>query len=418
MREPQEYPSDGTPLITAAQLGKLRLARLLVEGGAQVNERNQKGETPLLAACKALRGHQGSAGGALRLLQYLLENGADPNAQDKAGRTALMYACMEKAGPAVAAALIGAGADPSMEDYAGASALVYAVNAREQETLQTLLDACRRRGRDIIIIATDLSADGDSRTRRYLNVPPSPDTSPVACMSPSEIELRAGGSPGSEAEGGEHLRLQGRGRGKRAGPRRAGTGTGRDAHPTATGCAPSPGWPFTTWRTCAAPTRRDSGRRPGPGPSQTDPGWAKRGRTSRKALSPSEGPLPHLSRRNTLPCLQDAPLLQLPCLNPDHCGSDPHLQPPLSGWSPAPADGKRKGSQLRTSFLPPLPSGSAAPPGCPAAPAAGEMPPRPPRAMPRLGSRWGRRLQRRHSIQLDQIEPAGQMGSSEEILIL
>uniref|UniRef100_A0A8C9T1A0 Ankyrin repeat domain-containing protein 34A-like n=1 Tax=Scleropages formosus TaxID=113540 RepID=A0A8C9T1A0_SCLFO len=185
-----------SPLIGAAHLGKFRLVRLLVEGGAQINERNQRGETPLLAACKALGGQQGG-GPSLRLLQYLLENQADPNSQDKAGRTALMYACMGRAGPEVAAALIAAGADPSLEDYGGASSLVYAINARDQDTLQVLLDACRQKGRDIIIIATELTAGGGSVTRRYLNVPPSPHSSPVHLPFP---RTRIPREPGSRSK--------------------------------------------------------------------------------------------------------------------------------------------------------------------------------------------------------------------------
>lgn len=65
--------SDGSPLIGAASSGKLRLVRLLVEGGAQVNSRSPAGETPLLAACKALRGQPASPG-TMRLLTFLLHN--------------------------------------------------------------------------------------------------------------------------------------------------------------------------------------------------------------------------------------------------------------------------------------------------------------------------------------------------------
>lgn len=199
MAERQEYLEDGSPLIKAAESGKMRLVRLLVEGGAQVNERNQRGETPLLATCRALRADQSGNATSLRLIRFLLQHHADPNAQDKSGRTPLMYACMERAGAEVAAALISAGADPSMEDYAGGSALVYSINAHDQDTIRVLLDACRAKGRDIIIISTDLSAGGATVSQRYLNVPPSPDTSPVACMSPSDIELKTG-SPNSETE--------------------------------------------------------------------------------------------------------------------------------------------------------------------------------------------------------------------------
>lgn len=200
MAERQDYLEDGSPLIKAAEMGKMRLVRLLVEGGAQVNERNQRGETPLLATCRALRSDQSGNATSLRLILFLLRHHADPNAQDKFGRTPLMYACMERAGAEVAAALISAGADPSMEDYAGGSALVYSINARDQDTVRVLLDACRAKGRDIIIISTDLSTGGATVSQHYLNVPPSPDTSPVACMSPSDIELKTG-SPNSETEG-------------------------------------------------------------------------------------------------------------------------------------------------------------------------------------------------------------------------
>ncbi|KAK2826441.1 hypothetical protein Q5P01_020655 [Channa striata] len=191
--------SDCSPLISAAASGKLRLVRLLVEGGAQVNGRNPRGETALVAACKALRGEPDGPD-PVKLLTYLVQNKADPNAQDRAGRTALMYACMERAGAQVASVLLSAGADPSMEDYSGASSLVYAINAQHQPTLKVLMDACRARGRDIIIIATEMGMNGGPVTRRYLNVPPSPDTSPVSCMSPSDIVLKTASPNSPEGE--------------------------------------------------------------------------------------------------------------------------------------------------------------------------------------------------------------------------
>ncbi|XP_055785801.1 ankyrin repeat domain-containing protein 34B-like isoform X1 [Salvelinus fontinalis] len=199
MSVPQDLLPDGSPLIGAARLGKLRLVRLLLEGGAQVNERNPGGETPLLAACKALRGEP-TGPGTLKLLRYLLDNQADPNAQDRSGRTALMYSCMERAGAQLASTLLSAGADPSMEDYSGASAMVYAINAQHQPTLQVLLDACRAKGRDIIIITTEMGVSGGPVTRRYLNVLPSPDASPVTCMSPSDIIIKTGSPNSLEGE--------------------------------------------------------------------------------------------------------------------------------------------------------------------------------------------------------------------------
>ncbi|XP_037551236.1 ankyrin repeat domain-containing protein 34B [Nematolebias whitei] len=195
----QDPLTDCTPLVDAADSGKLRLVRLLVEGGAQVNGSNPRGETALLAACKALRGEPAGPE-AVKLLRYLLQNKADPNAQDHTGRTPLMYACMERAGVQVAQTLVAAGADPCVEDCSGASALVYAVNAQHQPTVQVLLDACQARGRDIIIIATEMGTNVNPVTRRYLNVPRFPDSSPVSCMSPSEILLKTGSPNSTEGE--------------------------------------------------------------------------------------------------------------------------------------------------------------------------------------------------------------------------
>lgn len=58
--------------------------------------------------------------------------------------------------------------------------------------LQVLMEACQAKGCDVIIIATETDVNGGPVTRRYLNVPPSPDTSPVSCMSPSDIVLKTG----------------------------------------------------------------------------------------------------------------------------------------------------------------------------------------------------------------------------------
>ncbi|CAN9502430.1 unnamed protein product [Ophioblennius macclurei] len=218
--------SDCSPLISAASSGRLRLVRLLVEGGAQVNGCNPRGETALLAACKALRGEPAGPD-TVKLLTYLLRNKADPDAQDRSGRTALMYACMERAGAQVASTLLSAGADPSMEDHSGASALVYAINAQDQSTLKVLMDACQARGRDIIIIATEMGVNGGPVTRRYLNVPPTPESSPVSCMSPSDIVLKTG--PPNSPEGENIFNF--RGTSKR------GSSSSSSSHPT---CEPSP----------------------------------------------------------------------------------------------------------------------------------------------------------------------------------
>ncbi len=130
-------------------------------------------------------------------IRYLLENGADPNIQDKTGKSALMHACLEQAGAEILSLLLNSGADPTLEDHAGLSALVYAVNSGNREVLRVLLDVCKAKGKEVIIITTNKLPSGHQMTKQYLNVPPPPDLEerlhyiPTSCcMSPYEGQLR------------------------------------------------------------------------------------------------------------------------------------------------------------------------------------------------------------------------------------
>ncbi|XP_010006716.1 PREDICTED: ankyrin repeat domain-containing protein 34B [Chaetura pelagica] len=188
---------EGNPLLRAVHQSRLRLTRLLLEGGAYINESNDRGETPLMIACRTKHVDSQSASKA-KMVKYLLENKADPNIQDKSGKTALMHACLENAGPEVVSLLLESGADPSLQDHSDCSALVYAVNSEDKETLEVLLSACRAQGKEVIIITTEKSCSRRQRRRQYLNVPPADLEechSPTTCTSPSEIELKTSPSP-------------------------------------------------------------------------------------------------------------------------------------------------------------------------------------------------------------------------------
>lgn len=52
MEDVTEVRTDGNSLLKAVYLSRLRLTRLLLEGGAYINESNERGETPLMVACK------------------------------------------------------------------------------------------------------------------------------------------------------------------------------------------------------------------------------------------------------------------------------------------------------------------------------------------------------------------------------
>ncbi|XP_072216066.1 ankyrin repeat domain-containing protein 34B [Excalfactoria chinensis] len=204
MNQTVELPTEGNSLIRAVYQSRLRLTRLLLEGGAYINESNNRGETPLMIACRTKHVDSQSVSKA-KMVKYLLENKADPNIQDKSGKTALMHACLEKAGPEVVSLLLKSGADPSLQDHSDCSALVYAINSEDKETLKVLLNACRARGKEVIIITTDKSPSGRQTTKQYLNVPPADLEechAPASCTSPSEIELKSSpplsGSNGSK----------------------------------------------------------------------------------------------------------------------------------------------------------------------------------------------------------------------------
>ena len=76
---------SGNPLLRAVFLGRLRLTRLLLEGGAYINESDSQGQTPLMVACRTQHADAQSAS-RVKLVQFLLEKGADPNIQDKEGQ--------------------------------------------------------------------------------------------------------------------------------------------------------------------------------------------------------------------------------------------------------------------------------------------------------------------------------------------
>ncbi|NXL86544.1 AN34C protein, partial [Alectura lathami] len=219
MDEATELQTGGNSLLKAVWLGRLRLTRLLLEGGAYINESNEKGETALMVACITTHVDHQSISKA-KMVKYLLDNRADPNIQDKSGKTALMHACIRGAGGEVVALLLENGADPSLEDHSGASALVHAINAEDKDVLQHLLNACKAKGKEVIIITMDKSATGTKATKQYLNVPPSlefkerapPEASPTV---PSHSLRAAGPAEGGKAAperrklSGSHLALLG-----------------------------------------------------------------------------------------------------------------------------------------------------------------------------------------------------------------
>jgi len=127
-----EAQGDGTtPLQWAAYRVDPELAALLLDRGAEPDARNAYGASPLGEAAKT---------GSLDLVELLLEAGADPEAPNADGQTALMLAS-RSGSTAIAQLLIDRGADVNaLETWRGQSALMWAADAGFPEIVDLLID--------------------------------------------------------------------------------------------------------------------------------------------------------------------------------------------------------------------------------------------------------------------------------------
>jgi uncharacterized protein len=138
-----------TPLMTAAAQGHVAVVRLLIAAGANVNATDRDAITALMRAAASsrteavtlllssgadpnLRTRDGATaltaaafGGYADVVKRLLDRRADPAAADQQGRTPMMAAAMN-GHTAVVEALLAKGASVTAADAAGATALRYA----------------------------------------------------------------------------------------------------------------------------------------------------------------------------------------------------------------------------------------------------------------------------------------------------
>ena len=126
-------------LFQASSTCKLRLVRMLVEGGTSVNVRNERLQTPLMLCCQAEIDMDEKG----RVVSYLLGKQAKVNLQDIEGRTALIYACMSNSGKEIIKALLDAKSNPWIEDESKNTVFDYVMNAEDLETTRLLINACR-----------------------------------------------------------------------------------------------------------------------------------------------------------------------------------------------------------------------------------------------------------------------------------
>src|ERR1039458_1259155 len=133
------------------ELAKLRLAQALLANGADVNAKNKKGDTALMVA---------SWYGNLDLAKLLLTNGADVNATSEDGTTALIQTSRRGASSELAKFLLSKGANPNVR-YKGNGDNQYAII--KEGTTALLMWASFQNTRDVCQALLDKGADVNAR---------------------------------------------------------------------------------------------------------------------------------------------------------------------------------------------------------------------------------------------------------------
>lgn len=114
-------------LFDAVRRCKLRLARILLEGGISVNTTTTKtGRTPLMVVC-SLEPNYFLEHSVEKMVIFLLNQGADPNIRDTKGRSCLMYAVACGCSIEIINILLKFKANPKLKDRKGRNAIDYAI---------------------------------------------------------------------------------------------------------------------------------------------------------------------------------------------------------------------------------------------------------------------------------------------------
>jgi ankyrin repeat protein len=117
-----------TPLMLAASRGHVEVLNYLIKSGCRLELKNESGYTALMFACKS---------GHLNCVKALIDNGANLNALDKDNSTPIMFAAQYGYNDIVKL-LLAKGADPNAKGIHGLSALGFAKQNRHAETEKIL----------------------------------------------------------------------------------------------------------------------------------------------------------------------------------------------------------------------------------------------------------------------------------------
>lgn len=126
---PNDRDATGmTPLMLSAFQGHVRIAALLLDSEAELEAKDSMGYTPLIFAANA---------GQQKMVEFLLSKGANPNAKDNQNSTPVMFAA-QHGFDVIVRRLLTSGADVLARGTHGLTAVDLAVQNKHHETLQIL----------------------------------------------------------------------------------------------------------------------------------------------------------------------------------------------------------------------------------------------------------------------------------------
>ena len=143
--DPNSSDSEGlTPLMLACIHGNIRIATLLLQARANINQQNNNGHTALILACYSETPHND-------LVRLLIQSGADISIKSsELQNTALMYAA-ERGHTSIVQYLLDEGAPVNTQDVDGATSLMLASQFGHSEVVRVLINY----GADVNILAKD-----------------------------------------------------------------------------------------------------------------------------------------------------------------------------------------------------------------------------------------------------------------------
>ncbi|MFC1834464.1 ankyrin repeat domain-containing protein [Thermodesulfobacteriota bacterium] len=132
---PAEYRNEA--LLGACRLGDPKKVELLLSKGADINAKDEEGDTPLMAALNANK---------LSVVELLISKGADLEAKNKNDANALHLASLE-GDESLVELLLSKGADIDAKDKDGHTPLIAALNVRHLN--KSLVESLLSKGADV-----------------------------------------------------------------------------------------------------------------------------------------------------------------------------------------------------------------------------------------------------------------------------